>query len=108
MTMTTRQRGRDPIVREDTPQEIADKAAKDAAFAAEAAALDATAYQRERLVDFHKELPIGDQLDMIWRVLRAAVAQQDTLLPPDEVVAYRAMTNRIDAIKARHPKPSEA
>lgn len=69
-----------------TTEEEAQRDAEEAAFAAEQAALAATAYQRQRAAEYPA---IGDQLDALWKGGDAAAA----------------MLAQVQAVKTKYPKP---
>jgi hypothetical protein len=70
------------IVRDATPEEIAQRELDNLAYAEEAK----TQYQRKRATEYP---PIGDQLDALWKGGDAATA----------------MLAQVQAVKTKYPKP---
>lgn len=98
-----------PYTAEEEAARDAEEAAENARIAEALAALDATAYRRERKAAYVAELgqaPVFDET--VGDVLDTLIAQVEAMRLAAAVprtTAFDAMMTKIGAIKARYPKP---
>lgn len=90
--------GHQPISEEEAAQRQIDEIAQAEKRAAKEADLAANGYKYRRAEKF-KSLTIGDQLDALWKGMKAVVEGSD--LPEDTA----DMLEQIQAIKESEPKP---
>jgi len=89
------------IVVDMTPEEIEERKAEEAAYAAKRQKYEA----EEKYKDLRRaELsPLdGEGMDAMRKALTQIYSALDYLAPPEELEEY---LNKVDQIKARHPKP---